>query len=164
VVVDVLGMVVHHQLFRHHMVLEMVEVMDPQVVVEVHTVQVVAVAVLVMVMVVLAQVLNHYLVGLVLAVVVQVVIHLVLMEVMEFSYQPHIMTHLSWLLVVQDQVPLGDGLVVEEAVVPVILVPIRLVVLVAVDVVMMKTLHLTKQKSTVWEEPVVEAVVETAIT
>ena len=79
----------------HHMVLEMVEVMDPQVVVEVHTVQVVAVAVLVMVMVVLAQVLNHYLVGLVLAVVVQVVIHLVLMEVMEFSYQPHIMTHLS---------------------------------------------------------------------
>ena len=50
---------------------------------------------------------------------------------------------------VQDQVPLGDDLVVEAAVVPVILVPIRLVVLVAVDVVMMKTLHLSQQKSTV---------------
>tara|TARA_Y100000991_G_scaffold134260_1_gene101155 strand:+ start:795 stop:1082 length:288 start_codon:yes stop_codon:yes gene_type:complete len=95
VVVDVLGLVLHHQLFHHHMVLEMLEVMDPQVVVEVHTVQVVAVAVLVMVMVVLVEMLIHYLLGLVLVVAVQVLLHLVLMVVLEFSYQPHIMTHLS---------------------------------------------------------------------
>tara|TARA_R100000005_G_C4900127_1_gene142697 strand:- start:320 stop:610 length:291 start_codon:yes stop_codon:yes gene_type:complete len=95
VVVDVVGMVLHHQLFQHHMVLEMVEVMDHQVVVEVHTVQVVAVAVLVMVMVMVAEMLIHFLLGLVVAAAVPVVPdHLVGMEVMEFSYQPHIMTQL----------------------------------------------------------------------
>jgi hypothetical protein len=136
--------------------------MVPQVVVAVQMDLVVELVLMEIVMVLMEEMLVHYLLGLVLAVVVPVKMLKLMMAVLDFSYQPHIMTHLPWLSVVQDQALLGDGLVVAAVVVPVILVPIHLVVLVAVVVVKTLTLHTIYKKSTVWEEPVVEVEVETS--
>jgi hypothetical protein len=94
VVVDEVDLVVLQVLFPVHSRMAEAVLMVPQVVVAVQMDLVVEVVLMEIVMVLMEEMLVHYLLGLVLLAVVPVKILKAKTAALDFSYQPHIMTHL----------------------------------------------------------------------